>query len=112
MRKRVLTWAVVFFCGLTVSYLLHQFILDQQVLAWSDYKKVQDGMTLQQVESVLGSPTEVSPKPDGGKEVRWFGRNHGMIYVEFDENGAMVRKNYTEDACDSRLRFFPPAVRE
>lgn len=60
-----------------------------------------------QAESVLGPPSEVLATPDGGCEVRWCGRKQGMVYVEFDKRGAMVRKYFIEEARDYRRGFFP-----
>jgi hypothetical protein len=107
MRKRTLAGAAVLLCTLTFSLLQYLFILDEQRLTWKDYMKVQDGMTQAQIEGILGAPTDVSVKPGGGKEVHWFGRKEGMIVVEFNENGTMVRKYFWEDARTYRLSFLP-----
>ena len=94
-------------CAAFGVFLSIQYILDQQSLTSHDYNNVRDGMTLPEIEAVLGSPTSINPKVGGGKEVRWFGRNEGLIYVEFNSSGAIVRKNFTEDARNYNLSFFP-----
>jgi hypothetical protein len=108
MRRRLWTLCVVLLAGIGL-FLLYQYTLDQQSITWGDYMKVRVGMTQPEVEAVLGPPRSNDAKPDGGKEVRWIGRKQGMIYVEFNSGGAMVRKHYTEEARDYRLSFFPRA---
>jgi hypothetical protein len=68
---------------------------------------IRDGITQPEIEAVLGRPQTMEAKPGGMTEVRWFGRKQGMIYVEFDKDGAMRRKYFMEDAVDYRLSFFP-----
>ena len=107
MSKRISAGIAVLLCTLIFSFLLYEFILDQQRLTFKDYMKVQDGMTLAQIEGILGPPTDVSVKPGGGKEVHWNGRKEGMIFVEFNEDGTMVRKYYYETGRNYRISFFP-----
>jgi outer membrane protein assembly factor BamE (lipoprotein component of BamABCDE complex) len=107
MRTNLFACLVVMACPAPIGYLVYQFILDQQRLTWRDYTKVQDGMTRLQIEEILGPPQRVDAREGGGQKVRWIGRNEGMIYVEFDEQGRMTRKNFTETARDYRLSFFP-----
>ena len=64
-------------------------------------------MSKPSIEEILGPPQHLDAKDGGGQEVRWIGRNEGMIYVEFNEQGRIIRKNFTETARDYRLSFFP-----
>jgi hypothetical protein len=107
MRKHQIALAITAVWAAFGTFLLYQYILDQQRLSWRDYLKVQDGMTQAQIEAELGPPRRVDIRPSGGKEVRWIGRNEGMVYVEFDENGRMVHKHFIESARDYSLSFFP-----
>jgi hypothetical protein len=111
MQRRLWALSAVLVCTPLGLFLLYQDILDQQRLTWRDYLKVREGMTQPEVEAVLGPPQSIDATTGGGKEVRWIGRKHGMIYVEFSTSGAMVRKFYIEEARDYRLSFFPQ-VRE
>ena len=111
MRNHVWTLWVVLVCSVPCLYLAYQYVLDRQSIRWHDYMKVRDGMTRSEVEHALGPPRRIEAGMRGKTEVRWIGRNKGMICVEFDEQGGMVSRYFIEEARDYTLSFYP-RVRE
>ena len=107
MKRRLCVKSAAVILAAISIFFAYQYILDQKSITWRDYMKVQDGMTLAEVEAALGPPRSIDTKPEGTKQVHWFGRKQGMIFVEFHANGTMVRKYYVEDGRDYRLSFFP-----
>jgi hypothetical protein len=108
--RRLVTLGVAAVLVAGIGLLVVQYYLDQQSITWRENARVHDGMTLSEIEAVLGAPRSIESLPDGATRVRWMGRKQGMVMVDFDAHGSMRQRHFVYDAIDYTLSFYPRAI--
>jgi hypothetical protein len=95
MWKRRLVWTgVVVFVGFAVAYVALHFIPVQPCFTLADYERIKMGMTIEEVEAILGSrvPDEqsiLSPTASKDPPPCWkaWGDKTEQLHVHFDARG-------------------------